>query len=131
MQRHTAHIHENTLQNIKYKSIYHQPPLVKAQRKRCDSSVSSPSVPITIRTDPMINLSYVQTERSNMHRTGRTAPLPSRIKQSNQNLASHTTEKLINPLKIIHKNKDEKHALENLGASFWGVVINVIHSLRT
>jgi hypothetical protein len=58
-------------------------------------------------------------------------PLPSLIKQSHTNLACHTTEEQINSLKIIHKNKDEKHALENLGYSFWGVVTSVVHSFRT
>ena len=131
MQRHTAHIHENTLPNIKYKSIYHQPPLVIAQRKRCDSNVSSPSVPITIRTEPMINRSYVQTERTNMHRTGRTTTLPSFIKQSNPRITSHTTIKQINPLKLLHQNTDEKLALDNMAVIFWGVLANVIYFLRT
>jgi hypothetical protein len=64
-------------------------------------------------------------------RTGRTAPLPSRIKQPNPNLASHTTEKLINPLKIIHKTKNEKHELENIAVKLWRGVSNVIYRLRT
>jgi hypothetical protein len=60
-----------------------------------------------------------------------TAPLPSLIKQSNTNHASHTSEKRRKPLKIIHKNNDEKHKLENMAVSLWGIENNVIHVLRT
>ena len=77
------------------------------------------------------NSTYNHTPLFMTQRKRCATPLPSFIKQSHTNLASHTIEKQRNPLITIHKNKDEKHALENLGASFWGVVINVIHSLRT
>ncbi len=131
MQRHTENIHGNTLPNIKYKSFYHQPSLVIAQGKRRNTHLSSPSVPITICTEPMINRSYVQTERINMHRTGRTTTLPSFIKQSNPRLTSHTTIKQMNPLKLLHQNTDQKLALDNMAVIFWGLLTNVIHFLRT
>ena len=123
MQRHTENIHGNTLPTIKNNSTYNQPAFDMTQRQGCATHISTSSFQITLCTKAMKNRSYA--------RTGRTAPLPSRIKQPNPNLASHTTEKLLNPLKIIHKTKNEKHELENIAVSIWGVVINVIHSLRT